>query len=120
MIESLNEEHPEVVESDQEELVGAKEEIINIEDQEQQETPTISLVVMLISDFESKKQGQGKNNGGTCRFRRTHNFIESKLVSSVELRVEPLQNFQVAIANDTMMNCRGMVRGLKLQLDNYE
>eukprot|EP01018_Ginkgo_biloba_P027351 Gb_11164 [translate_table: standard] len=34
MIEILNEEHPMVVESDQEELMGANEEIANNEDQE--------------------------------------------------------------------------------------
>eukprot|EP01018_Ginkgo_biloba_P039763 Gb_41018 [translate_table: standard] len=72
MIEILNEEHPKVVESDQEELVGDEEEIANIEDQEQQETLIVSLAAMLgitqYSTLESTKQGQGKNNGDTCQF----------------------------------------------------
>eukprot|EP01018_Ginkgo_biloba_P002087 Gb_15568 [translate_table: standard] len=124
MIEILNEEHPEMVESDQEKLVGAEEEIANIEDQEQQETPTVFLVAMLgITQYQTLRV-RSKVKGRTIVLLvdsgNTHNFIDSKLVSSTELKVEPLQNFQLAVANDTMMDCKGMVRGLKLQLDSYE
>lgn len=31
-----------------------------------------------------------------------------------------MTNFQVSIANENMVDCKGKVKGLKLQLDNYE
>eukprot|EP01018_Ginkgo_biloba_P003122 Gb_13354 [translate_table: standard] len=124
MLEILNEEHPKVSESDQEELVGVEEEIANIEDQEQQEIPIVSLVTILgLTQYQTlrvRSKVKGRTMVALVYSGSTHNFIDSKLVSSTELKVELLQNFQVAVANDTMTNCKGMVRGLKLQLGNYE
>ena len=42
----------------------------------------------------------------------TRNFIDSKLVKSMGLRVAPLQNFQLSMVSDTMMDYKGMVKGL--------
>ena len=49
----------------------------------------------------------------------TYNSIDSKKVASVpESRL--LQNLQVSMKNDTMMQWKIMIKGLKLQLDGYE
>jgi len=49
-----------------------------------------------------------------------HKFVDAKLVTFLGLKVFPLQNFQVSAANDNTMECKGMIKGVKLQLDNYE
>jgi hypothetical protein len=46
--------------------------------------------------------------------------IPTVSLTSVSLKVLPLQNLQVSMANDSMMDCKGMIRGMKLQLESYE
>eukprot|EP01018_Ginkgo_biloba_P002029 Gb_05367 [translate_table: standard] len=81
MIENLDEEHPKVVESDQEELVGAEEEIANIEDQEQQETLMVSLATMLgITQYPTlgvRSKVKGRTTVALVDSSSTHNFINS-------------------------------------------
>jgi hypothetical protein len=51
----------------------------------------------------------------------TNNFVNFKLiVSSMALKFSSFPDFQVAIANDPMMKCTGVVKGLQVQLENYE
>eukprot|EP01018_Ginkgo_biloba_P019354 Gb_26001 [translate_table: standard] len=92
MIEILNEEHPQVVESDQEQLVGVEEEIIDIEDQEQQETPKVSLVAILeVTQYQTmrvRSKVKGRTMVALVDSSSTHNFIDSKLVSSTKMKVE--------------------------------
>jgi len=42
----------------------------------------------------------------------SHNFIDSKLVKTMGLRVVPLQNFHPLMVSDTMMDYKGFVKGL--------
>jgi hypothetical protein len=79
---------------------------VDEKDQEQQ-IPTVSLAAMLrITQYHTLRV-KIKVKGGA-------------VVTSVNLKVLPLQNLQVSMANDSMMDCKGMIRGMKLQLESYE
>jgi len=79
---------------------------VDEKDQEQQ-IPTVSLAAMLrITQYHTLRV-KIKVKGGA-------------VVTSVNLKVLPLQNLQVSMANDSMMDCKGMIRGMILQLESYE